>query len=112
MTRFIQRVGKYYYIVEKREKNGNTVRKYIRRANSEEIETYEENKKAKEKLIKVSCSYPHCDKFIIMSRAQKQKFFTTYPMRYGRLNLPYCSKECQENHFKELQSEKSKIKVR
>lgn len=110
MTRFIQRVGKYYYLVEKHGKEGR--RKYIRSATHEEIETYEENKKAKEKLIKVSCSYPHCDKFITMSRAQKQKFFTTYPMRYGRLNLPYCSKGCQETHFKELQSEKSKIKVK
>ena len=111
MTRCIQKVGKYYYLVSDSRKDGKLKRKYIRSATQAEIETYEENKKAKEKLIKVSCAYPHCDKLIIMSRAQKQKFFTTYPMRYGRLNLPYCSKKCQETHFKELQSDKSKIKV-
>ena len=111
MTRFIRRVGKYYYLVNEWKKGGKQKRKYIRAATTAEIETYEENKRAKEKLIKVSCAYPHCDKLIIMSRAQKQKFFTTYPMRYGRLNLPYCSKKCQETHFKELQSDKSKIKV-
>jgi len=108
----IQKVGKYYYQIKHWVEQGVQKRKYIRSATKEEIETYEEMRKLKEQIFNVSCSYPECNNHIPMTKAQKHEFFTTYPMRYGTLHLPYCSKSCQEKHFKELQSEKSKIKVK
>jgi hypothetical protein len=108
----IQKVNEYYYIIKQWRENGVLKRKYMRRATQDEMDTYVELKEKNKNLISVSCSYPECDNVRLMTRAQKHEFFTTYPMRYGTLHLPYCSKSCQEKHFKELQSEKSKIKVK
>jgi len=112
MMRHVKKSGKYYYIVEPYTEDGNRKFKHIRKATEEEYLNYKKATKARTKIIKVSCSYPECSNTIPMTIAQKHAFFTTYPKRYGKLALPYCSKECREKHFNDLQSEKSKIKVK
>ncbi|MHC1576879.1 MAG: ParB N-terminal domain-containing protein [Methanosarcinaceae archaeon] len=53
-------------------------------------------------LTLCSCANPDCDNFVTLTRSQRRKFFTTYYIKYGQIELPYCSKECSDIHQRAL----------
>lgn len=53
-------------------------------------------------LVPVSCTNPECDKFALITPADKRLFFVTYPLRKGKFVRPYCSEECQQAHNEQL----------
>lgn len=57
-------------------------------------------------FIQVSCTHPDCDKLILITKKQKRQLFLDYFLRYGRVELPYCCKACQEDHMKALSASK------
>jgi hypothetical protein len=77
---------------------------YLRQATQKEIHTHLQIQKNREELVPVVCSNPECNKIFKIPKNQKRKFFTTFPLRYGRFTLPYCSSECRDAHMKVLTS--------
>lgn len=49
-------------------------------------------------LTLCSCSNPDCDQFVTLTRSQRRNFFTTYYVKYGHFELPYCSVSCRDTH--------------
>ncbi|MBC2746267.1 MAG: hypothetical protein HF975_04525 [ANME-2 cluster archaeon] len=99
----IQIRGKIAYLAQDHlGPDGRQVREYIRPLDQDELREYRKSMQTRQALVPVSCCNPKCDQIILIPRDQKQKFFTTYPLRYGRFTLPYCSKKCQDDHTREL----------
>jgi hypothetical protein len=53
-------------------------------------------------LVPVSCTNPECSEVIWITKKQKRQLFLDYFLRYGRVEFPYCSKACQEEHVRAL----------
>ena len=53
-------------------------------------------------LVQVSCTNPDCPNLIWITKKQKRKIYLESFLRYGRIELPYCCKACQEAHMKAL----------
>lgn len=99
----IQIRGNRAYLAEDHlNEEGRQVRRYIRALSPEELEEYKKSRLISKAMVPVTCCNPRCNRTILMPRDQKQKFFTTYPLRYSKFTLPYCSRECQEQHTAEL----------
>jgi len=96
------------YIVRSYTKDGRRVREYVRRATDEEIKEHTKAQHNNKKLVPVVCTYPNCNTIFKIPKKQKQKFFTSFPLRYGRVTLPYCSARCRDAHLKELKAKKTK----
>lgn len=90
------------YIIRSYTKDGLRVREYVRRATKEEINEHKKAQHNNKKLVPVVCTYPNCNKIFKIPKKQKQKFFTSFLLRYGRVTLPYCSDKCRDAHLKEL----------
>lgn len=90
----------YYYYYENIKRDGKWVQKYVRQATPEEIAV--SRNEAKNDIATITCANPDCDKQIKMPRSQKRRLNTTYPLRYNRFQMVYCSEECQQMHDKEL----------
>ena len=86
----------YYYYYEYIKLGGKWVQKYVRQATPEEVAaTHNEDKKD---IAIITCANPDCDNQIKMPRSQKRRLYTTYPLRYNRFQMVYCSEACQQIH--------------
>ena len=103
MSTFIQefKTG-YFYVAEKIKMEAGWRTHIIRRATGEEVKTYQAAKEGLKDLAYITCGNPACNRQVAMSRSQKHKFNTTYPLRYNQFTLVYCSQQCQDEHSKEL----------
>jgi len=92
---YLNKFGDKYYLVRKIFDNGTWKKDIIRLATHEEIEKF---------LTQCSliCANPKCNNEVVLTKKQKQKFMVTYPLRYNKLVLVYCSKECRDEHAKKL----------
>lgn len=90
----------YHYYYENVKRDGKWVQKYIRRATPEEIAV--SRKDDKSDIAIITCANPDCDNQIKMPRSQKRRLNTTYPLRYDRFQMVYCSEACQQMHDKAL----------
>ena len=91
-----------YYYCERVKRNGKWTNKYIRKATAEEIAASNISKNAKKDMAFITCSNPECDRQLKIPRSQKRRFNTTYPLRYKRVLMLYCSRDCQMAHNKVL----------
>lgn len=107
IMQYLKQVGDWVYVIEDihDSDSGRVTHRFLRPATEEEIETKEQADEMAKNRVPVVCSNPSCDNLIFMTRDQKKKFFTTYPLRYGRVSLPYCSSRCRELHMETLKLE-------
>lgn len=67
-------------------------------------------------IVPIICTNPGCSKLIWVTRAQKKQLYAEFVLRYGRIELPHCSKACKEGHMKLMSEselfEKKQIKDR
>lgn len=92
----------YYYYCENRTRNGKRTQVVIRNATPEEIAVTRDKNRGSKDTALIICANPECDNQIKIPRSQKRRFNTTYPLRYNRFQMIYCSKECQQMHEKAL----------
>ncbi|WP_292466473.1 hypothetical protein [Methanolobus sp.] len=53
-------------------------------------------------VLEITCAKPGCNNRFHMTESQWNKFNDVYYRKYGRFMLPYCSKQCQEEHLRLL----------
>lgn len=53
-------------------------------------------------LLYTGCSRPGCSNTIPLLTSQWNFFFDVYHRKYGRMMLPYCCKDCLEDHMRTL----------
>jgi len=92
---FVKKFGDKYYVVRKIFENRTWKSEILRLATHEEIEKFLNQ-------CSLICANPKCNNTIILTKDQKQKFMVTYPLRYKKLVLVYCSRKCRDEHAKEL----------
>ncbi len=63
------------------------------------------------KAFEITCMKPGCNNRFPVTESQWNKFNDVYYRKYGRFMLPYCSKQCQEEHLRELSPGKSILLV-
>lgn len=67
-------------------------------------------------IVPLVCTNPGCSKLIWVTRAQKKQLYAEFVLRYGRIELPHCSRACKEEHMKLMSKselfEKKQIKDR
>ena len=95
-----------FILIQRGEKTSQAIRKAVNQQPYEPItrlaDLKEPDKPRDPDFTLCSCANPLCDNFIKMTRSQRVKFFTTYVIKYNHLELPYCSKNCQEDHKRAL----------
>ena len=91
-----------YYYCERVKRDGIWKQIIRRKATAEEIAASNISKNAKKDIALMTCSNPDCDRQLKIPRSQKRRFNTTYPLRYNRMLMVYCSKDCQQLHDKVL----------
>ena len=91
-----------YYYCENIKRDGTWKQIIIRKATAEEIAASNISKNAKKDMAFITCSNPECDRQLKIPRSQKRRFNTTYPLRYKRVLMLYCSRDCQIAHNKVL----------
>ena len=84
--------------------NGCWTEKTIRKATHEEARASNSRKDNNNDITYMSCANPECDNLIKILRSPKPKFNTTYPLRYKRYQMIYCSEVCQQEHDKILKN--------
>ena len=95
----------YYYYCVKIKVAGQWTERIVRPATLEEIAASHTSKDSKKDIALMTCANPDCDKQIKIPRSQKRRFNTTYPKRYNRFQMVYCSEDCQQAHDKVLRGD-------
>lgn len=96
---YISELKKGYYYLVKKEGGKKHI---LRRATSEEIETYQIMRTSKAEYITIQCPNPSCGKEFRILRSQMEDLLITQFRQYKRLNYIYCSDACQQAHLKLL----------